>query len=93
MVDDFLGSGFCLVGRKSEDLELSAEAGAVFARLGGRSIALADLQIAEGEWDELFDSHPTAVVRPDRYIFGVVDEAWNLDRLLIELGRNMCLIG
>jgi hypothetical protein len=33
------------------------------------------------------------VVRPDRYIFGVVDEAWNLDRLLIELGRNMCLIG
>jgi len=92
-LDEFLGSGFCLVGRKSEDLELSAEAGAVFARLGGRSIALADLQIVEGEWDELFDSHPTAVVRPDRYIFGVVDEAWNLDRLLIELGRNMCLIG
>jgi 3-(3-hydroxy-phenyl)propionate hydroxylase len=92
-LDEILGGGFCLVGRKSEDLELGSEAGAVFARLGGRSIALEDLQIVEGEWDELFDSHPTAVIRPDRYVFGVVDEAWKLDRLLIELGRNLCLVG
>jgi 3-(3-hydroxy-phenyl)propionate hydroxylase len=91
-LDEFLGGGFSVVGRKAKDLELSAEANAVFARLGGRAIALEDLQVVDGDWDELFDDHSAAVVRPDRYVFGVVDEEWNLDRLVIELGRKMCLI-
>jgi len=39
----------------------------------------------------LFDRHAAAVVRPDRYIFGVVDAAWNLDRLLSELARKLAL--
>jgi hypothetical protein len=28
-------------------------------------------------------------VRPDRYVFGVVDKEWDLDRLLVELGRRL----
>jgi hypothetical protein len=41
--------------------------------------------------DPFFDAHPAAVFRPDRYVFGVVDEEWNLDRLLVEFGRRLCL--
>ena len=38
----------------------------------------------EGGWQVLW-------VRPDRYVFGVVDEEWDLDRLLLELGRKLAL--
>jgi len=31
------------------------------------------------------------VLRPDRSIFGVVDEEWDLDRLVGELGRKLAL--
>jgi hypothetical protein len=31
------------------------------------------------------------VIRPDRYVFGVVDDDWDLDRLLGELGRKLAL--
>jgi hypothetical protein len=41
--------------------------------------------------DRLFDAHPAAVLRPDRYVFGVVDEEWDLDRLLALLGRKLAL--
>ena len=37
------------------------------------------------------DAHPAVVLRPDRYVFGVVDEEWDLDRLLAELGRKLAL--
>ena len=47
--------------------------------------------MVRGEEDRLFPSHPAAILRPDRYVFGVVDETWDLDRLLIELGRKLCL--
>ena len=32
-----------------------------------------------------------AGLRPDRYVFGVVDDDGDLDRLLIELGRKLAL--
>jgi hypothetical protein len=33
------------------------------------------------------------VIRPDRYIFGVVDDDWNLDHLVLELGRKLLVRG
>jgi hypothetical protein len=42
--------------------------------------------------DRLFEQHPAAVVRPDRVVFGVVDESWSLDRLVAELGRKLALV-
>jgi 3-(3-hydroxy-phenyl)propionate hydroxylase len=92
-LDEILGGSFCLVGRQSDDLALGPEATAILEHVGGRSIALEDLQVIEGEWDDLFDAHPATVIRPDRYIFGVVDEKWSLDRLVLELGRTLCLAG
>jgi hypothetical protein len=41
--------------------------------------------------DPFFDAQPAPVFRPDRYAFGVVDEERDLDRLLVDLGRRLCL--
>jgi len=41
--------------------------------------------------DPFFDTQPAAVFRPDRYVFAVVDEERDLDRLLVDLGRRLCL--
>ena len=70
---------------------MGAEASAVLERLGGRAVSLEGLEVTQGEVDNIFDAHPAAVLRPDRYVFGVVDDEWNLDRLLVELGRKLSL--
>jgi hypothetical protein len=90
-LDELLGRGFAVVARKQGDLRLGAEAGALLERLGGRAVSLEGLDVTEGELDHLFDAHPAAVLRPDRYVFGVVDDAWDLDRLVLELGRKLAL--
>jgi hypothetical protein len=59
--------------------------------LQGRTLSLEGLEVVSGAWDFLFDEHPALVLRPDRYIFGVVDDAWDLDRVLVELGRKLAL--
>ncbi len=90
-LDELLGRGFAVVGRKESDLRLGAEASVALQRLGGRALSLEGLEVTRGELDRLFDVHPAAVLRPDRYIFGVVDERWDLDRLLAELARKLDL--
>ncbi len=90
-LDELLGRGFAVIGRKQSDLRLGSEARAVLQCLDGRSVSLEGLEVVRGEWDRLFDAHPAAVLRPDRYVFGVVDDDWDLDRLLIELGRKLAL--
>jgi hypothetical protein len=54
-------------------------------------VSLEGLEVVEGRIDPLFDAHPAAVLRPDRYVFGVVDDEWGLDRLIGELGRKLGL--
>ncbi len=89
--DELLGRGFAIVGRKQSDLRLGTEASAVLQRLDGRAVSLERLEVTLGAMDPLFDAHSAVVVRPDRYVFGVVDESWDLDRLLVELGRKLAL--
>ncbi len=90
-LDELLGRSFAVVARKESDLRLGPEASALLRRLSGRALSLEGLEVIQGEADRLFDLHPAAVLRPDRYVFGVVDEEWDLDRLLIELGRKLSL--
>ena len=90
-LDELLGPGFAVVARKESDLRLGPEARAVLERLGGRAVSLEGLEVVEGESDQLFDLHPAVVLRPDRYVFGFVDEDWDLDRLLAELARKLAL--
>jgi 3-(3-hydroxy-phenyl)propionate hydroxylase len=91
-LDALLGRSFAVVGRKESDLRLGAKAQRVLDRLRGRAVSLEGLEAVEGATDALFDAHPAAVVRPDRYVFGVVDGAWDLDRLVEELGRRLHLV-
>jgi len=70
---------------------LGARGKRVLERLEGCTVCLDGLEVAEGELDMLFGDHPAAVIRPDRHIFGVVDDSWDLDRLMIELGRKLSM--
>jgi hypothetical protein len=90
-LDELLGRGFAVVGRKPGDLRLGADGRAVLERLGGRAVSLDGLAVVRGEMDRVFDTHAAVVVRPDRYLFGLVDEAFDLDRLLAELARKLDL--
>ena len=90
-LDELLGREFAIVGCKESDLYIGPEARVILDRLGGRSVNLEGMEILKGVNDRLFDTHPAAVVRPDRYVFGVVDTDWDLDRLLVELGRKLAL--
>jgi 3-(3-hydroxy-phenyl)propionate hydroxylase len=90
-LDELLGRGFAVVARKEGDLRVGPEAAAILRRLGARVVSLDGLEVTEGATDGLFDAHPAAVLRPDCYVFGVVDEEWDLDRLLRELARKLAL--
>ena len=90
-IDEIFGPSFAVIGRKADDLRMGAGASAVLERLGGRAVNLEGLEVVEGEMDRVFDSHSAVVLRPDRYVFGVVDDNWDLDRLLAELGRRLAL--
>ena len=90
-VDEIFGPSFSVIGRTQDDLEMGSEARAVLDRLGGRAVSLEGLEDVEGVTDGVFDTHPVVVLRPDRYVFGVVDDDWDLDALLLELGRRIAL--
>jgi hypothetical protein len=90
-IDELFGPSFAVIGRKEKDLEMGAEASAVLECLGGRTVSLEGLGVVEGAMDNVFEVHSALVLRPDRYIFGVVDEDWDLDSLLGELGRRITL--
>ena len=90
-LDELIGPSFAVVARNESDLQLGPEARAILKKLDGRTLSLAGLEVTEGEADRLFEQHAATVVRPDRYVFGVVDAEWDLDRLLIELARKLAL--
>ena len=90
-LDELFGRGFAIVARKEGDLRVGPEGRGVLERLGARTLSLEGLEVTLGEMDRLFDAHPAVVLRPDRYVFGVADEEWDLDRLLGELGRKLAL--
>lgn len=89
--DTLLGSGFALVGRTEADLELGRKAEAIANRLDVRRVSLAGIEVVEGELDRLFQSHPAALIRPDRIVYGVADASTVQDDLLIRLADQAAL--
>ena len=83
--------GSTVVGPEATDVAIWSEAETLLARLGGHAASLENLELVEGELDWVFENHPAVVIRPDRYIFGVVDHDWSLDDLLLELGKKLPL--
>ena len=90
-VDEIFGPSFAVIGRTEADLEMSPEARGILDQIGGRTVSLEGLEDVEGSTDGAFYTHSALVLRPDRYVFGVVDDDWDLDRLLRELGERMAL--
>lgn len=89
--DSLLGNGFALVGRTQSDLELGPAGAELAVRLGVRRVSVEGLEVVEGEADRLFEDHPAVLVRPDRYIYGAVDEKVDADALLSSLAERIAL--
>lgn len=90
-LDELFGPGFTVVANEASDLKTGSEADEVLTRLGGLAVSLGGLEIVEGELDRVLETHAAVVLRPDRYIFGVVDDEWSLDALLLELGKKLTI--
>lgn len=88
-LDEVLGRGFAVVGRDAASLAMSEGSRAALARLGATVTDLATLAVVEGHADRLFGAHGAAIVRPDRYVFGVTDAAHSLDDLVSSLERKL----
>jgi 3-(3-hydroxy-phenyl)propionate hydroxylase len=84
-LDALLGEGFAVVGRDSASLRLSTESRAWLERIGARVVSLEGLELEENSFDALFESHGAAVIRPDRYVFGVSGDETSLDDLIARL--------
>jgi 3-(3-hydroxy-phenyl)propionate hydroxylase len=85
MLDELLGSGFAVVARDAASLAMSEGSRAWLESFGAGVLSLDSVDIVHGYRDRLFDSHAAAVVRPDRYVFGVTDETHSLDDLVASL--------
>ena len=57
-----------------------------------RIVTLDDLEVREGALDRVFERSPAAVVRPDRFVYGVVEDTWSLDALLSDLAKKVALL-
>ena len=90
-LDELLGPGFAIVTRSPTDLSLNSESQALIERLGIRTTHIGNLSEVRGKFDPLFANATTAIVRPDRYVFGHTTESMSLDQLLAELGRKLHL--
>ncbi len=90
-LDEALGPDFALVGRTDSDVALDAEAGGIAETIGLRRVALDAFEVVEGTLDRVFDHAPCALVRPDRYVFGVVDEATDASALVRRLADRLRL--
>lgn len=85
MLDEFLGHGFAVVGRDTGALALGESNRAWLEGIDARIVDLSTLELVSGHWDRLFGAHAAAVVRPDRYVFGVSDDRHSLDDLITNL--------
>jgi 3-(3-hydroxy-phenyl)propionate hydroxylase len=84
-LDEILGPGFAVVARDDASLSMSDASRSILAGLGATFTSLAGLEAVEGSFDRLFGSHAAAVVRPDRYVFGVTDASTTLDEIVRRL--------
>jgi len=80
-LDDLLGPGFALV-YKSEQIELNPTSQRILDYLDARRVSLHDVEATRGRFDRLFKEHETALVRPDRLVFGHTTDQCTVDELI-----------
>jgi 2-polyprenyl-6-methoxyphenol hydroxylase-like FAD-dependent oxidoreductase len=91
--DALLGAGFAVVGRRREDLAIGSEASTVAKRLGMRFVDLEEIEAPEKghRLDSAFEKSTAVLLRPDRIVFGAVDDETSLDDLILALGDKLSL--
>jgi 3-(3-hydroxy-phenyl)propionate hydroxylase len=89
MLDELLGSGFAVVGRDADSLAMGDASREWLGELNANVVSLDSLSLVRGHRDRLFEHHGAAIVRPDRYVFGVTDESHTLDALIASLREMM----
>lgn len=86
-LDELLGPGFAVVARDADSARCTPPPQLDAAGL--RIVTIDELDAVEGSFDSVFEHHPAAVVRPDRYIFGVADQTHTVDDLLASLSIRL----
>lgn len=90
-LDEALGSGFAIVARTEADLVFNSQSQALIDRLKISTTSLEPLSVRRGHFDRLFEHSATAIVRPDRYVFGHTTDDLSIDSLLSELRSTLHL--
>ena len=90
-LDDILGNGFALVTRSNEKLEISEQTRAILNQLDIGVVSLEGLSTVRGRFDRLFEQFKSAIVRPDRLVFGHTDESNSVDDLVAKLAKKLAL--
>ena len=92
LFDDLLGRDFAIVARSRSDIEMNDASKKLFERLGGQCVVLEEVDLYDDEVDHVFRSSPAVVLRPDRIVFGVVDESTSLDDLMAALVKKLSVV-
>jgi len=90
-LDELLGPGFAIVAKTRAELDMTDESRGIMDRLGTRLVSLEGLTPVKGHFDQLFDEHATALVRPDRLVFGHTTGSLSLDNIINQLAEKLAL--
>lgn len=87
LLDDIVGANFAIVSAAPLP-ELSASHHALLERIGAKQIVLSEEDRASPAMDLLLAFHQAIILRPDRYIFGLVNTDAPLERQLDRLSTH-----
>ena len=90
-LDQNLGQGFAIVARTTADLAMNSASQALIDKLNISITILEGLTEQQGHFDRLFEHASTAIIRPDRYVFGHTADTLNLDKLLAQLKQKLSI--
>ncbi|MDF1686718.1 MAG: bifunctional 3-(3-hydroxy-phenyl)propionate/3-hydroxycinnamic acid hydroxylase [Parvibaculaceae bacterium] len=84
LLDDIIGANFAIVSAAPLP-ELSAAHQALLSFIGAKQIILPEAERASPSMDILLAFHQAVIIRPDRYIFGLVNATTSLEQQLDRL--------
>ena len=87
LLDDLIGANFAIVSAQPLP-ELSPAHQALLDRIGAKQIVLTEAERASTSMDLLLAFHQAVILRPDRYIFGLVNADAPLERQLDRLSTH-----
>ena len=91
-LDELLGAGIAIVTSSARMPVLANDTQAVVDQLGISMVSISKLSAVKGHFDRLFEQYETAIVRPDRIVFGHTTDKLSLDDLIRQLARKLDII-